>query len=79
MNEQTPFAHNIALGNSEESYLCFQLTLFDLSSRFFFLYQSLSSSLCTDLNAISLNVDKVLSFKLSANVFVLRLFFYLYL
>ena len=39
-------------------------------SYFFFLYQSLSSSLCTIFDAISSNINEVLSINTSATVFV---------
>ena len=39
-------------------------------SYFFFLYRSLSSSLCTVFDSISSNIDEVLSINPSANVFV---------
>ena len=39
-------------------------------SYFFFLYQSLSSSLCTIFESISYSIDEVLSINPSANVFV---------
>ena len=41
-----------------------------LSSYFFFLYRSPSSSLCTVFDSISSNIDEVLSINPSANAFV---------
>ena len=43
--EGLPFAWNLSLENSLDSYLCFQLALFHSGSYFFFLYWSPSSSL----------------------------------
>ena len=40
-------------------------------SYFFFLYRSLSSTLCTVFDSVSSNIDKVLSVNPSANVFVI--------
>ena len=53
-----------------DSYLCFQLALLHSVSCFFFLYLSLSSSLCSVFDAISSDIDEVLSINPSANVFV---------
>ena len=40
VKEGLPFAHDLSLENSANSYLCFQLALLHLVSYFFFLYQS---------------------------------------
>ena len=42
-----PFAWDLSLENSADSYLCFWLALLHSVSYFFFLYQSPYSSLCT--------------------------------
>ena len=42
-----PFACDLSLENSANSYLCFRLALLHSVSYFFFLYQSPSSSLCS--------------------------------
>ena len=47
VKEGPPFARNLSLENSADSYLCFQLALHHLASHFFFLYRSPSLSLCT--------------------------------
>ena len=47
VKEGPPFARNLSLENSADSYLCFQLALLHLASHFFFLYRSPSLSLCT--------------------------------
>ena len=65
-----PFARDLSLENSADSFLCFRLALLDSLSYFFFLYQSPSSSLCTVFDSISSNIDEVLSTNPSANVFV---------
>ena len=70
VKEGLPFARDLSLGNSADSYLCFRLALFHSVSYFFFLYRSPSSSLCTDSDSISSNIDEVLSINPSANVFV---------
>ena len=65
-----PFAQDLSLKNSVDSYLGFRMALLHLVSYFFFLYQSLSLSLCTAFDSILSNIDEVLSIKPSANVFV---------
>ena len=65
-----PFARDLSLENSADSYLCFRLALFHSVSYFLFLYRSPSSSLCTVFDSISSNIDQVLSINPSANVFV---------
>ena len=42
-----PFARDVSLENSANSYLCFRRALLHSVSYFFFLYRSPSSSLCT--------------------------------
>ena len=70
VNEGLPFAQDLSLENSADSYLCFRLALLHSLSYFFFLYQSTSSALCTVFDSISSNIDEVLSINPSANVFV---------
>ena len=70
MKEGLPFARDLSLENSADSYLCFRLALLHSVSYFFFLQQSLSSALCTVFDSISSNIDEVLSINPSANVFV---------
>ena len=70
MKEGLPFARDLSLENSADSYLCFRLALLHSVSYFFFLYRSPSSSLCTVFDSISSNIDEVLSINPSANVFV---------
>ena len=65
-----PFARDLSLENSADSYLCFRRALFHSVSYFLFLYRSPSSSLCTVFDSISSNIDQVLSINPSANVFV---------
>ena len=64
-----PFAWDLSLENSADSYLCFRLALLHSLSYFFFLYRS-PSALCTVFDSISSNIDEVLSINPSANVFV---------
>ena len=70
VKEGLPFARDLSLENSADSYLCFRLALLYSVSYFFFLYRSPSSALCTVFDSISSNIDEVLSIKPSANVFV---------
>ena len=70
VKEGLPFAWDLSLENSADSYLCFRLALLHSVSYFFFLYRSPSSALCTVFDSISSNIDEVLSINLSANVFV---------
>ena len=70
VKEGLPFARDLSLENSADSYLCFRLALLHSVSYFFFLYQSPSLSLCMVFDSISSNMDKVLSINPSANVFV---------
>ena len=70
VKEGLPFARDLSLENSADSYLCFRFALLHSVSYFFFLYQSPSSSLCTVFDSVSSNIDEVLSVNPSANVFV---------
>ena len=71
LREGLPFAWDLSLENSVDSYLCFRLALLHSSvSYFFFLYQSPSLSLCTVFDSSSSNIDEILSINPSANVFV---------
>ena len=69
VKEALPFTQDLSIENSADSYLCFWLALLQAVSYFFFLYQS-PSSLCRVFDAISSNVDEVLSFNSSIIVFV---------
>ena len=70
VKEGLPFARDLSLENSADSYLCFRLVLLHSVSYFFFLYRSHSSSLCTVFESVSSNIDEVLSINPSANVLV---------
>ena len=70
VKEGLPFARDLSLENSADSYLCFRLALLHSVSYLFFLYRSPSSALCTDFDSISSNIDEILSLNPSANVFV---------
>ena len=70
VKEGLPFAQDLSLENSADSYLCFRLALLPTVSYFFFLYQSPSLSLCAVFDSISSNIDEVLSINPSINVFV---------
>ena len=54
--------------NTADSYLCFQPALLHSVPYLFFLYRTPSSSLCTDFDGISSNIDEVLSINPYANV-----------
>ena len=70
VKEGLPFARDLSLKNSADSYLCFRLALLHSVPYFFFLYRSPPSSLCMVFDSISSNIDEVFSFNPSANVFV---------
>ena len=70
VQEELPFARELSLENSADSYLCFRLALLRSVSYFFFFYRSPSSSLCTVFDSISSNIDEALLINPSANVFV---------
>ena len=70
VKEGLPFARDLSLENSADSYLCFRLALLHLVPYFFFLYRSPSSALCAVFDSISSDIDEVLSINSSANVFV---------
>ena len=65
VKEGFPFAQDLSLENSRDSYYFFDWCYF------FFLYQSPSLSLCIAFDAISSNIDEVLLINPSANVFVI--------
>ena len=69
VKERLPFARDLSLENSADSYLYFRLALLHSVSNFFFLYRS-PSALSTVFDSISSNIDEVLSINPSANVFV---------
>ena len=69
VKEGLPFARNLSLENSADSYLCFRLALLHLVPYFFFLYRS-PLSLCTVFDSILSNIDEVLSINPSAKIFV---------
>ena len=70
VREGLPFARDLSLENSEDSYLFFQLALLYSAFYFFFVYRS-PSLLCMFFDSISSNIDEVLLINPSANVFVL--------
>ena len=72
VKEGLPYAWDLSLENSADSYLCFRLALLHSVSYFFSLYQSPFSGLCIVFDSISSNIDAVLSINPSANVFVFR-------
>ena len=70
LKEGLPSARDLSLEKSTDSYLCFRLALLHQVSCFFLLYWSLPTFLCTAFDAVSFNIDEVLSINRSANVFV---------
>ena len=73
VKEGLPFAWDLSLEDSADSYLSFRLALLHSVSSFFFLYQS-PSSLCTVFDSISSSIDEVLLINPCANVFVFGYF-----
>ena len=69
VKEGLPFIRKVSLGNSADSYVCFRLALLHSVSYFFFLYRSPFTSLCTVFDAVSSNIDVVLSINPPGNVF----------
>ena len=70
VKEGLPFAWDVSIENSVDSYLCFWLTLPHSVSYMFFLCQSPSLSLSTIFDSVWSNTDDVLCINPSANVFV---------
>ena len=70
LKEGLPYAWDLLLENSADSYLRFGLALLLSVSYFFFLYRSPSLSLCTVFYSISSKIDDVLSINPSANMFL---------
>ena len=70
VKEGLPFACDLSLKNSADSYLRFQLVLLHSVSYFFFLYRSPSLLLSRIFYSISSNIDEVLLINPSANAFV---------
>ena len=68
VKEWLPFAQDLSLENSADSYV-FDWLYFTLSY-FFFLYRLPSSPLCPVFDSISSNIDGALSINPSANVFL---------
>ena len=68
--EQLPFAWDLSLENSADSYLCFRLALLHSVTSFFFLYWPPFLSLCAVFDSISSSID-VLSINSSTNVFLI--------
>ena len=71
VKEGLPFARELSLKNSEDSYSCFRLALLHSVSYLIFVYRS-PSSLCTVFDSISSNIDEVVFSSPSANVFFFR-------
>ena len=69
VKEGLPFARDLSLENSADSYLCFPLALLQSVSYFFFLYRS-PLSLCMVFDFVLCNIDEVLLINPSTNVFV---------
>ena len=69
VKDELPFAWELSLENSADTYLCFWIALFHsvLTS---FSHWSSSSPLCTAFDSILSNIDEVVSINRSANVFV---------
>ena len=72
VKDELPFAKDLSLENSANSYLCIRLALLHSVSYFYFLCQSTSLSLCMVFYSISSNTDEILLINSPANVFVFR-------
>ena len=72
VKEGLPFARDLSLENSSDSYFCFQLALLHSLSYLLLFCWSLSLSLCTVFDPISSKIDEVLSINPSANAFIFR-------
>ena len=70
LKEEVPFAWDLSVENSADSYLYFRLALLHSEFYFFYLYRPPSSSLYPIFDAISCNIDEVLSINPSANMFI---------
>ena len=70
VKEGLPFAQELSLENSADSYLCFGLALLQSESYFFFLYRSPSLSSCMAFDSVSSNIDGVLLINPSAHVLI---------
>ena len=69
VKEGLPFAWDVSLEKSADSYLRFRLALLYSVSYFFFLYQSPSWALCPVFGSVSSNIDEVLSINPPDNLF----------
>ena len=67
--EWLPFAQGLSQENSEDSYLCFQMTLLYSVSQFVFFSEPPYSPLCTVFAAISFNIGEFHAINPSVNVF----------
>ena len=72
VKERFPIARDLSSKSSEDSYVYFRMALLHSVSNFFFLYRSPCSSFCTVFDAMSSNIDEVLSINPSVNIFVSR-------
>ena len=70
VKERLPFAQDLSLENSLDSYLRFLRALLYAVPYFFFLCRSPSSLLYTVYHSISFNIDQVLSINPPANAYV---------
>ena len=70
VKEELPFARELSLANSADSFLCFWLALLKSVSYFCFLYRLPYSALCMVFDSISSNIDEALSINSPTNVFV---------
>ena len=70
IHENLPIAREFDLEDSKESFMCFRLSLLRSTSYLYFLYRSPSSQDCSVIQSISESIDKALSIRQSANIFV---------
>ena len=74
VKEGLHFEQDVFQENSPESYLCFRMALLHSVSNFFFLFRSLSLSLCTVFDSFSSNINENILINPSANVFIFGAF-----
>ena len=70
VEEGLPFAWDLSLESSADSYSCFRLALLHSVSYLFFLYRSPSSSLCMVFDSVSSNINVVLWFTRSTHLLI---------
>ena len=73
VKEGLPFARDLSLENSADSYLCFRPALLHSVSYFFFLYRSPFLCLCRVFHSVWSNIDEVVLISPSAHLLSLEI------